>query len=209
MSWMATERYSVRQAPGSFALVQDLVNTKEIRPYAPDLLATAESASAWLAGAVRAWAETSATAVPDGADLLTEREVPRLRALRKTVGALLPAGTGPRPPAPGIPTTSVRLAPAPDGGVAVVPVGSGAAWAESAVWAEVMRAQFEGVWPRLKLCRNEVCGSAFYDASRNNSGVWHSVRTCGNAANLRASRARRRGQHPEGDAGPAPEPQGE
>jgi predicted RNA-binding Zn ribbon-like protein len=37
-----------------------------------------------------------------------------------------------------------------------------------------------------------VCPCAFYDRSRNNSRVWHDVRTCGNVANLRASRARRR-----------------
>jgi predicted RNA-binding Zn ribbon-like protein len=33
---------------------------------------------------------------------------------------------------------------------------------------------------------------AFFDRSRNNSGVWHDVAACGNAINLRASRARRR-----------------
>ncbi|WP_230981726.1 CGNR zinc finger domain-containing protein [Mycobacterium malmoense] len=44
----------------------------------------------------------------------------------------------------------------------------------------------------MKRCRNHRCASTFYDRSKNNSGVWHSVKTCGNAANLRASRARRR-----------------
>jgi len=33
---------------------------------------------------------------------------------------------------------------------------------------------------------------AFFDRSRNNSGVWHDVKFCGNAANLRAFRARQR-----------------
>jgi predicted RNA-binding Zn ribbon-like protein len=45
---------------------------------------------------------------------------------------------------------------------------------------------------RLKLCRNPECAVAFYDRSKNSSAVWHNVKTCGNAANLRASRARRR-----------------
>jgi predicted RNA-binding Zn ribbon-like protein len=44
----------------------------------------------------------------------------------------------------------------------------------------------------LKVCRNPRCRVAFYDRSRNNSGVWHDVRTCGNAANLRAHRERQR-----------------
>jgi predicted RNA-binding Zn ribbon-like protein len=65
---------------------------------------------------------------------------------------------------------------------------------ESAVWAEVLLAQRAGTWARLKLCREPACASAFYDMSRNNSGVWHDVRVCGNAANLRASRLRRKQQ---------------
>jgi predicted RNA-binding Zn ribbon-like protein len=189
---MASERYKVRQAPGGLALVQDLVNTKGIRPYAVDLLASPDSASAWQADAAEAWAATRGVDAPDGVTEVTGDDLPRLRELRSTIDALLPAGTGARHPVDAIPGTQVRLAPGPDGQVSIVPVGDGAAWTASAVWSEVMLAQLDGSWARLKLCRNVDCASAFYDASRNNSGVWHSVRTCGNAANLRASRARKR-----------------
>jgi predicted RNA-binding Zn ribbon-like protein len=65
-------------------------------------------------------------------------------------------------------------------------------WLRSAVFAQIVRAQGADTWRRLKLCRNPGCASAFYDRSRNNSGVWHNVHTCGNSANLRASRARRK-----------------
>ncbi|GMA87986.1 hypothetical protein GCM10025868_32360 [Angustibacter aerolatus] len=41
------------------------------------------------------------------------------------------------------------------------------------------------------MCANPECGAAFYDGSPNASRRWHDVRTCGNVANLRASRARR------------------
>ena len=61
----------------------------------------------------------------------------------------------------------------------------------------MLLAQRDGSWPRLKTCRNPHCPCAFHDASRNNSRVWHDVRSCGNVANLRASRARRR-PHPDG-----------
>ncbi|WP_329459639.1 CGNR zinc finger domain-containing protein [Streptomyces sp. NBC_01497] len=192
MSWMATGRYRLRQAPGGLALVQDLVNTKGIQAYRPDLLATPESASAWLADAVQAWAGERDTNAPEDVSHITADDLPRLRELRAAVDALLPAGTGARQPVEDIPSTRIRLTPGPEGRVAVVPVGSGAAWAASAVWSEILLAQLDGAWSRLKLCRNEDCASAFYDTSRNNSGVWHDVRTCGNAANLRASRARRR-----------------
>ena len=43
---------------------------------------------------------------------------------------------------------------------------------------------------RRKICRDPRCGVAFYDRSRNNNGVWHDLKTCGNAANLRSCRAR-------------------
>ncbi|MFD8338947.1 CGNR zinc finger domain-containing protein [Streptomyces solisilvae] len=49
-------------------------------------------------------------------------------------------------------------------------------------------------WQRLKLCRNDRCGIMFFDRSRNNSGIWHDVKVCGNTANLRAYRARQRAQ---------------
>lgn len=90
--------------------------------------------------------------------------------------------------------TDVSLRPGLDeeGRVALVPVGSPGEWLEAAVWAQVLLAQTDGTWQRLKLCREPACRSAFYDRSRNNSGVWHDVRRCGNAANLRASRARRK-----------------
>jgi predicted RNA-binding Zn ribbon-like protein len=52
--------------------------------------------------------------------------------------------------------------------------------------------QHAGTGHRLKTCRNPRCRVAFYDRSRNASGVWHSVRVCGNAINLRAHRERRR-----------------
>jgi predicted RNA-binding Zn ribbon-like protein len=52
---------------------------------------------------------------------------------------------------------------------------------------------------RLKICRNERCQCAFYDRPRNNSGVWHKVRICGNAANLCAYRARKREQTASGE----------
>jgi len=57
---------------------------------------------------------------------------------------------------------------------------------------EIHEAQLKDTWRRLKACKNERCQGAFYDRSRNNSGVWHDVHTCGNIANLRASRTRRK-----------------
>jgi predicted RNA-binding Zn ribbon-like protein len=70
--------------------------------------------------------------------------------------------------------------------VVVAPVASGFGVTVALFW--LIR------WPtgRLKICRNEVCSLSFYDRSRNNSGVYHDSRVCGNAMYLRASRARKR-----------------
>jgi predicted RNA-binding Zn ribbon-like protein len=55
---------------------------------------------------------------------------------------------------------------------------------------EMLTAQQADTWRRLKVCRNHRCQVAFFDRSRNNSGVWHSTKICGNLENLRAHRAR-------------------
>jgi predicted RNA-binding Zn ribbon-like protein len=62
----------------------------------------------------------------------------------------------------------------------------------SLVAVEMFKAQLDGSWNRLKACRNPRCAVAFFNRSRNNSGVWHDVKVCGNAANLRVYRARQR-----------------
>lgn len=43
---------------------------------------------------------------------------------------------------------------------------------------------------RLKVCRNDGCRWAFYDTSRNRSGVWCSMAICGNRQKGRVYRSR-------------------
>ena len=50
----------------------------------------------------------------------------------------------------------------------------------------------EGTWPRMKACREDACGWAFYDRSRNRSSTWCHMSVCGNRAKTRAYRERRR-----------------
>jgi predicted RNA-binding Zn ribbon-like protein len=50
-------------------------------------------------------------------------------------------------------------------------------------------------WQRLKVCREPRCRAAFYDTSRNNSGVWCSMSACGAAAKQRAFVERRRAKN--------------
>lgn len=50
-------------------------------------------------------------------------------------------------------------------------------------------------WHRLKVCREPRCRAAFYDVSRNGSGVWCSMSACGAAAKQRAFVERRRARN--------------
>jgi hypothetical protein len=174
--WPATERYGLAPAEAGLALAQELINTKAAGGRA-DLLADPAAAGEW----------GRALGMP-----LTGRDLPRLRALRAAVAA---AAGG--PPARGRPagTAGLRLDPA-TGLVELEPRGTGARSIAAEVLTGILLAQRDGSWARLKLCRKPACAVAFYDRSRNNSGAWHDVRTCGNQANLRASRARRRASTP-------------
>jgi predicted RNA-binding Zn ribbon-like protein len=54
----------------------------------------------------------------------------------------------------------------------------------------VTGAMAAGNWNRLKVCSNDACQRAFYDSSRNRSGRWCSMATCGNRMKGRAYRQR-------------------
>jgi len=193
MSWKASARHGVREAPAGLALLQDLVNTRATMSYAPDLLATPDDAQRWLTDALGTWSRV--VGLPAPVLLLSSTDLRSLRRLRATFEGVILAAGGRNPgqgdalPPADVP---VSLVPDADGWVRMVPSGRGTRWLASALWAEVLLAQQAGLWARLKLCNNVECRAAFFDTSRNNSGVWHDVSTCGNTANLRAFRERRR-----------------
>ena len=62
--------------------------------------------------------------------------------------------------------------------------------------ADIAAAAGDGSWARLKVCANDACQWAFWDASRNHSGVWCTMAVCGNRMKGRAFRARARRGHP-------------
>jgi predicted RNA-binding Zn ribbon-like protein len=65
----------------------------------------------------------------------------------------------------------------------------------STVLAAAVPAARDRTWHRLKVCREPRCRAAFYDASRNASGVWCSMSACGAAAKQRAFVERRRARN--------------
>jgi predicted RNA-binding Zn ribbon-like protein len=191
MSWKASARHGVREAPAGLALLQELINTRITMSYGVDLLANADDAQIWLTEALATWSRASGLPAP--ILLISTTDLRSLRRLRATFENVVLAGASPEPdgalPPADVP---VSLVPDADGWVRMVPTGRGTRWLASALWAEALLAQQAGLWPRLKLCHNADCRAAFFDTSRNNSGVWHDVSTCGNTANLRAFRERKR-----------------
>ena len=186
-SWVATERYGLSVAPGGLALVQNLLNTRAIVDKGADLLSDLSAAQTWAPAAASAWSARRGHTLR--APTLTESDVARLRDLREMLSSWVAgeptAGTSPLP-------GSAAFTLGDGGEVQWTPTGSGWRWWAAAVWGEILLGQRTGTWRRLKQCRNPHCRSAYYDRSKNNSAVWHDVKVCGNAANLRASRARRR-----------------
>jgi predicted RNA-binding Zn ribbon-like protein len=195
----ASSRYGVREAPVGLSLVQDFVNTRAVNGHL-DLFADGDTASSWAHSAVERWPTDRGADAPGLT--LSATDVRHLRELRTTFELLLDDPTYKSPgrgmdqhdwPDGNAIAVPVAAKLVPDAGdVMLVPTGSGWRWLASALWIETYRSQQNGTWSRLKRCRNTECGLTFYDSSRNNSGVWHDVRTCGNIANLRASRERRR-----------------
>jgi predicted RNA-binding Zn ribbon-like protein len=77
-------------------------------------------------------------------------------------------------------------------GAELVPAASDVKGALARIVGVVATSMADGTWPRMKACRREVCGWAFYDRSRNRSSAWCQMSVCGNRTKTRAYRERRR-----------------
>ena len=124
----------------------------------------------------------------------------RLVAFRESLRGLLLAHNGVAGAGPGtddlndlIASTALRVRFQPDGRLGLEPAAEGdpAERVMARVLAEVVRAEAEGRWVRLKACHNEGCRWAFYDASKNRSGNWCNMDVCGARHKMRAYRERK------------------
>ena len=202
MPWSATSRYGLAPAPGALGLAQDLLNTAPAG-HKPDLLADLASARTWVSEATAQW--SAATGLPVPEVVLDAGDLHLLRAFRDDLREVIakehdgtpdtgPAAPDTRPAAPVLYTAAAALQLGADGSVRLHPQETGPQALVMLVLAALFEDQSASAGRRLKTCRNSRCQVAFYDRSRNASGVWHSVRVCGNAINLRAHRERRRSQ---------------
>jgi predicted RNA-binding Zn ribbon-like protein len=88
---------------------------------------------------------------------------------------------------------SVRLRFEPGRDPELVASCAGVDGAIARLMAMVAAGVESGRWERLKACPRGECEWAFYDRSKNSSGRWCSMESCGNIEKARAFRARRRG----------------
>jgi predicted RNA-binding Zn ribbon-like protein len=187
-------RFGLAPAPRGLRFVQDLVNTslaEHSDGKRPDLLADVGRADAWLRRALDAW--SAATGSPAPAIHLDEPDLSALRDHRELLRESLRPVPGPQAAPSREIVAKILLAVTPDGAVRYEPFESGWRAVRALTSVEALLAQASGSWPRLKACAYPPCGACFYDSSPNRTRVWHDTKLCGNIANLRASRARKRG----------------
>jgi predicted RNA-binding Zn ribbon-like protein len=74
----------------------------------------------------------------------------------------------------------------------IEPASKGVDRALGLMLASVFRAMSDGSWNRIKACGNPDCRWAFHDSSKNRSGRWCDMASCGNRMKARAFRERER-----------------
>jgi predicted RNA-binding Zn ribbon-like protein len=179
-----------KSAPGELELVREFVETLEIDGETrSEELRTPELLQEWLK---KRGLLAPATALGDE-DL--ERALELREALRGILLAHngLPVGWEPFETFDRLAADaklSVRVVG--DGSARLEPAGSGLETAIARIAAIVYESGIEGTWPRLKACAADDCQAAFYDGSRNRSGTWCDMSSCGNRAKVRAYRQRTR-----------------
>ena len=171
-------------APDGLDLVIDFVNTFEVEK-GVDELETPAGLAAWL----RARGLWQGPVRPAHLEQATR--------LREALRALMAAHNGmPSDPHAGDELEAVaargRLTVSfgSDGAPQFVARDPGLAGALARLLIPVVQSAADGSWTRVKACRADACRWAFYDQSRNRSGVWCDMAVCGNRTKVRAYRER-------------------
>ncbi len=84
-----------------------------------------------------------------------------------------------------------------DGPPSIQPAAGGVRGALGRVLSIAYLARLDGRWSRFKECRSDECRAVFYDRSKNHSGRWCSMDSCGNRNKVRAWRERQEARGPD------------
>jgi predicted RNA-binding Zn ribbon-like protein len=167
-------------------LVQDFVNSRELRP-AVEELGTPQELSAWLA----------AHGLLDPGVRVTDGDLAEVTRVREALRDVLAAKVGL--------DVDVDAAKAEIDAAArraglelrfdptcprVEPTVGGVRGAVGQILVEVYDEMVDGIWERMKACKADDCRWAFLDTSKNKSRAWCSMESCGNRAKVNAYRQR-------------------
>jgi predicted RNA-binding Zn ribbon-like protein len=189
--------------PPELSLVKAFLNSADIEE-GTDRFETAESIRAWLIERDLPWVDA-----PWG-----ERERGTMIRIREALREVVAAhGSAPPPEALEVIASAARTAPLTvefdaTGVADLRPTGHDLDALVARLLGDIASAQRMGSWLNLRICRRDVCRWAFYDASRNHSGVWCTMSLCGNrvkSANLRRRRSAK-DRDATGPARPSPTP---
>jgi predicted RNA-binding Zn ribbon-like protein len=176
----------VAQPPHQLDLVIDFVNTLDLEKDTDELAGPG----------LEDWFSTRKLYTPR-THSLDDRDRGQAIDLREALRALMLANNGGTPDARAGGELE-RIARAgelgihfePDGAVTLAPSSQEFAGSLARLLVPVARASADGTWQRAKACRADDCQWAFYDRSRNRSGVWCEMAVCGNRTKVRAYRER-------------------
>jgi predicted RNA-binding Zn ribbon-like protein len=177
-----------KPAPDPLALVQRFVNSLDL-DHEDEELATPESLRDWLAErgllsrdepvsegdlrrAIDAREGLRALLLANNGEEVDEAAVERLERAASRAGMCVTFTSGGEPE--------------------LVPDAVGVDGAIAQLMAIVAAARMDGSWERLKACPSDGCFWAFYDRSKNRSGRWCAMETCGNMEKARSYRERQK-----------------
>jgi predicted RNA-binding Zn ribbon-like protein len=177
-------------APGDLGLVQAFINTRwDLNDQLEDQFPSPSALASWFAE----------RRLLNPGTKLAAADLDRALVVREGLRAVLLVNNGAAPDHAAIERLNDALAPSSlafrfDSGAvpALVSSGDGLEVALGSLSRIIAVAQVDGSWARLKACRGAHCGWAFYDHSRNLSGSWCSMSTCGSRSKARAYRRRKR-----------------
>jgi predicted RNA-binding Zn ribbon-like protein len=177
------------QAPGRLETVRDFINTLEFSGGADDkFTAGPDELASWCR-------ESGICPNIDDAGLARLRDF--REALRLVLETHVAEGEEPalwQALEPFAEQACYKLHITSDGRPALRAQGAGADGAIAELFAIIYDAIADGTWARLKACRKHSCRFAFYDRSKNGSGVWCSMQVCGNRVKAQKRRLSRKKQ---------------
>ncbi len=181
-----TEQETSKPAPDPLALVQQFVNSVDL-DHGEEELATPEHLRDWL----------GERGLLSADERVSEGDLRRAIDVREGLRALLLANNGEELDEAAVERleraasrAGVRVTFTPGGRPELVPDAVGVDGAIGRLMAILAEAKVDGSWDRLKACRRESCYWAFYDRSKNRSGRWCAMASCGNVEKARSYRER-------------------